>query len=142
LFFFSSRRRHTTFSRDWSSDVCSSDLDFGFLQNRINASIDLYDSRTSDLLLERGLPPTTGVTSVIQNVGKTRNRGVEIAVNADLLRERAFNWNSGLSFTSNKEEIVELVTKDDDIGNGWFIGHPTSVCFDYDKVGIWQLGEE
>ena len=117
-------------------------VDFGFLQNRINASIDLYDSRTSDLLLERGLPPTTGVTSVIQNVGKTRNRGVEIAVNADLLRERAFNWNSGLSFTSNKEEIVELVTKDDDIGNGWFIGHPTSVFYDYDKVGIWQLGEE
>src|SRR5690606_6284424 len=117
-------------------------VDFGFLQNRINASIDLYDSRTSDLLLERGLPPTTGVTSVIQNVGKTRNRGVEIAVNADLLRERAFNWNSGLSFTSNKEEIVELVTKDDDIGNGWFIGHPTSVFYDYDKVGVWQLGEE
>lgn len=117
-------------------------VDFGFLQNRINASIDLYDSRTSDLLLERGLPPTTGVTSVIQNVGKTRNRGVEIAVNADLLRERALQWNSGLSFTSNKEEIVELVTKDDDIGNGWFIGHPTSVFYDYDKVGIWQLGEE
>lgn len=117
-------------------------IDFGFLQNRINASIDLYDSRTSDLLLERGLPPTTGVTSVIQNVGKTRNRGVEIAVNADLLQERALKWNSGLSFTSNKEEIVELVTKDDDIGNGWFISHPTSVFYDYDKVGIWQLGEE
>ena len=117
-------------------------VDFGFQQNRFNASLDLYDSRTTDLLLERGLPPTTGVTSVIQNVGKTRNRGVEIALNADVIQGRAFKWHSALSFTSNKEEIIELVTKDDDIGNGWFIGQPTTVFYDYDKIGIWQLGEE
>lgn len=117
-------------------------FDFGFLDNRLTGSVDLYDSRTSDLLLNRGLPPTTGVTSVVQNVGKTRNRGIEVALNAELLRATAFGWNTELSFTRNREEIVELVTADDDIGNGWFIGQPTQVFYDYDKIGIWQLGEE
>src|SRR5690606_40089895 len=41
LFFFSSRRRHTRFSRDWSSDVCSSDLDLGVLEG---AAADLVDT--------------------------------------------------------------------------------------------------
>ncbi|TDS17458.1 SusC/RagA family TonB-linked outer membrane protein [Sphingobacterium paludis] len=117
-------------------------LDFGFLGNRLNGSIDVYDSRTTDLLLNRGLPPTTGVTSVIQNVGKTRNRGIEVALNAEVWKNTAFGWNTAISFTSNREEIMELVTADDDIGNGWFIGHPTQVFYDYEKLGIWQLGQE
>src|SRR2546429_4815488 len=44
-FFFSSRRRHTRCSRDWSSDVCSSDLGADLARNRTHASIDLSKDR-------------------------------------------------------------------------------------------------
>lgn len=117
-------------------------LDFSILKSRISGTIDYYDSKTSKLLLERGLPPSTGVSSVIQNIGKTRNRGVELTLNAEVTRDLPFKWNTALSYTRNKEEIVELVTNADDIGNGWFIGQPTAVYYDYDKLGIWQLGQE
>lgn len=117
-------------------------IDMGFWNNRLSASIDIYDTRTSDLLLPRGLPPTTGVQTVYQNIGKTRNHGVELSLNSTNIKTQNFKWNSTFTFTTNKEEIVSLVTQGvDDIGNGWFVGQPISVFYDYEKLGIWQTSE-
>lgn len=116
-------------------------LDFGLFNGRINTSIDYYDTRTSDLLLDRGLPPTTGVTTVKQNIGKTRNRGIEVSLGSTNVRTSNLTWTSNLTFTKNKEEITELVTGGNDIGNGWFIGYPINVFYDYRKLGIWQTSE-
>jgi TonB-linked SusC/RagA family outer membrane protein len=114
-------------------------VDFGILRNRITASVDLYDSRTKDLLLDRGLPPTTGVTTVKQNIGKTRNRGIEVTLATSNIKSQNFSWTSNITFTKNKEEITELVGgASSDIGNGWFVGYPIQVYYDYEKSGIWQ----
>ncbi|WP_242696004.1 TonB-dependent receptor [Desertivirga brevis] len=118
-------------------------LDISVLKNKLSATLDYYDSKTSDLLLPRGLPPSTGVNQVIQNIGKTRNRGIELSATSNNIKKTNFSWTSTLSFTRNKEEITELfsgVTAD--IGNGWFVGSPIRVFYDYEKLGIWQLGEE
>lgn len=123
------------------SDTKNIGLDFGLLNGRIQTSVDFYDTRTTDLLLNRGLPPTTGVTTVKQNIGKTRNRGVEIAIGTTNIRTEHFTWNSNFTFSKNKEEIIELVTGGNDIGNGWFIGYPINVYYDYQKTGIWQTSE-
>ena len=116
-------------------------LDFGLFNGRMNASVDYYDTRTEDLLLDRGLPPTTGVTTVKQNIGKTRNRGVEVSLGSTNIRTPNLTWTSNVTFTRNKEEITELVTGGNDIGNGWFISQPISVYYDYEKLGIWQTSE-
>ena len=118
-------------------------VDFGLWKNRVTAAIDIYDTRTTDLLLNRGLPPTTGVQQVYQNIGKTRNRGVEVSVTSTNIRRQDFSWTTTATFTSNKEQIVSLVTEGvNDIGNGLFIGNPTQVFYDYEKIGVWQLNEE
>ncbi|MCR9064398.1 MAG: TonB-dependent receptor [Cytophagales bacterium] len=117
-------------------------VDMSFWNNRVSTTVDIYDTRTSDLLLPRGLPPTTGVQTVYQNIGKTRNHGVEVSVSSTNINTKDLNWVSTLTFTTNKEEIVSLVTDGiDDIGNGWFIGQPISVFYDYEKLGIWQTNE-
>jgi TonB-linked SusC/RagA family outer membrane protein len=120
-------------------------LDFGLLKNRIFGSLNVYQSNTSDLLLERLLPATSGYQSVIQNIGKTRNKGVELelsSVNVSRRTETGFNWRSDASFSLNREEIVQLTGgADRDLGNGWIVGQPTQVFYDYQKVGIWQLNE-
>jgi len=117
-------------------------LDLGLWKNRIYASVDAYDTHTSDLLLPRGLPLTTGVRTVNQNIGETRNRGIEISLSTVNIKTKDFSWTSTATFSANKEEIVSLVTKGaDDIGNGWFIGQPISVFYDYEKIGIWQTSE-
>ena len=117
-------------------------IDIGLWKGRVNATIDIYDTRTSDLLLPRGLPPTTGVQTVYQNIGKTRNRGIELGLSTTNIKAQDFSWTSTLTFTHNKEEIVSLVTGGvNDIGNGWFIGQPIDVFYDYEKIGIWQTAE-
>lgn len=116
-------------------------LDAVLWDNRVTATIDLYQTNTSDLLLERFLPVSSGVSSIIQNVGETRNRGIELSLNTNNIQTPDFSWSSHLTFFKNNEEIVELVGAQDDVGNEWFIGHPVDVFYDYEKTGIWQEEE-
>lgn len=122
-----------------TTDQWNVGIDFGFLKNRINGSIDLYLQNTHDLLLERQLPVVSGFSSVMSNVGSTRNKGIEISLNTQNIITKNFTWNTDWMFSANKEEIVELYNgKADDIGSEWFIGHPIDVYYNYEKIGIWQ----
>lgn len=118
-------------------------LDFALWDGRLSGSIDYYIANTTDLLLERQLPFTSGYTSILENVGATRNKGVEIALKSvNLNTAGGFRWSTDLNFFKNNEEIVELFNgTDDDIGNRWFIGQPIGVFYDFEKIGIWQLNE-
>ncbi|WP_142528085.1 SusC/RagA family TonB-linked outer membrane protein [Pedobacter westerhofensis] len=117
-------------------------IEAGFFKNRITAAIDYYDSRTYDLLLKRSLPPSDGVTSVIQNIAKTRNKGIEVLISSKNIDGRDFQWNTNISFTRNREKIVELAGGAlSDVANSWFVGSPIQSYYDYQKVGIWQTSE-
>jgi TonB-dependent starch-binding outer membrane protein SusC len=116
-------------------------LDFAVLKNRITGSFDYYDAKTRDLLLLRQLPPTSGVSKILQNIGKTRNTGFEIAINTTNIQTNNFRWETRLTYTRNKERIVELVGNQSDIGNKWIIGYPVKSFYDYQKIGIWQTAD-
>jgi TonB-linked SusC/RagA family outer membrane protein len=117
-------------------------LDFGFLNNRINGSLDVYTATNSDLLLDRKLPVASGFSSVTSNIGKTSTKGLELTLNTVNVATNDFQWNSSIVFSTNKTEIVELYGDGkDDPGSGWFIGEPIGVIRDYTKVGIWQEDE-
>jgi TonB-linked SusC/RagA family outer membrane protein len=118
-------------------------IDFGLLKGRINGVVDVYLQNTSDLLMDRQLPQVSGFNSVVYNIGKTRNKGIEVTINTQNVQKKDFTWNTDFIFAKNKEEIVELYGgKVDDTGNRWFIGQPLSVYYDYKSLGIWQLGQE
>jgi len=126
-----------------SSATANLGLDFGLLEGRIAGSFEVYQTHTTDLLLERQLPITSGFNSVFENVGETRNRGWELGVTFRNFASGDFSWETNLNLFGNKEEILDLYgTEEDDVGNEWFIGEPLTVWYDYEKVGIWQLGEE
>jgi TonB-linked SusC/RagA family outer membrane protein len=116
-------------------------LDFSILRSRVSGSFDYYDSETEDLLLLRQLPPTSGVRSTLQNIGKTHNKGFEISLRTINITSKNFEWSSNFTYTHNKEEIVELVGKQSDIANSWIIGYPINSFYDYEKVGIWQTAD-
>lgn len=126
-----------------SSATANIGLDFGLLEGRITGSFELYQTHTTDLLLERQLPITSGFNSVFENIGETRNRGWELGLTTRNIATGDFSWETTLNLFGNKEEILDLYgTEEDDVGNEWFIGEPLTVWYDYEKVGIWQLGEE
>lgn len=114
-------------------------IDFAVLKGRINGVIDVYTSRTSDLLMLRNIPSVLGYTTTYDNVGVTTNRGIDITLNTTNIKQKDFSWSSNLSFSANRDKISVLSNgKVDDINNLWFIGQRISVYYDYQKVGIWQ----
>lgn len=117
-------------------------LDYGFFNNRINGSIDVYQRDAKDLIMKRQLPSTSGWTSIWDNVGWVRNRGIEVALNTINVKAGGFQWESNFMFTTNKNEIKELYGgTQDDVSNKWFIGEAINVNYDYKFDGIWQLDE-
>ena len=118
-------------------------VDFGFFNNRLSGTVDLYLQHTSDLLLERQIPVVSGFGSVLSNVGETKNKGIEISLSSLNINTKSFQWTTDVMFYANKESIESLYNgKVDDIGNKWFIGHPINVHYDYEKIGIWQNTSE
>ncbi len=118
-------------------------LDFSLLKNRIGGTIDFYHTRTKGLLLQRHLPTITGYSSVWANLGETTNQGFEITLNTVNIKSGDFTWKSNLSFSTNKNRIVDLYgDKKSDVGNRWFIGQPINVIYDYKMEGIWQTDEK
>jgi TonB-linked SusC/RagA family outer membrane protein len=118
-------------------------LDFGLWKDRISGTMEVYDTKTNDLLLQRLLPTTSGFTSVIENIGATRNRGFELTLSANVLSASSgLKWDVEMNLFSNKEEIVQLFNGyTDDIGNEWFIGEPINSFYDNVFDGIWQTDE-
>lgn len=118
-------------------------LDFSILKDRIGGTIEVYSTRTKDLVLYRNLPTITGYTRILDNIGKVSNKGVELTLRSVNFEMGGFRWETMLNFASNKNKIVDLYgDKKDDIGNSWFIGRPISVIYDYRLQGVWQTGED
>jgi len=117
-------------------------LDFNLFKSRLNGTLELYDKNTDGLIMSRNLPQTSGFSSYQQNIGKTRNRGVQLQLKGDIIRNRDIVWNVGFTFYKNKNEIIDLYGDNkDDVGSNWFIGQPVRVWYLYDFVGVWQEDE-
>lgn len=118
-------------------------IDFSLLNNRIGGTVDFYHTNTKGLLLQRHLPTITGYSSVWANLGETANEGFEVTLNTINVESGDFSWRSHVSFSTNKNRIVDLYgDKKSDVGNRWFIGHPINVIYDYTMEGIWQNDEK
>ncbi|MEM8566141.1 MAG: TonB-dependent receptor [Bacteroidota bacterium] len=118
-------------------------LDLGFLENRFQLSIDAYQANTRDLLLQRRIPSANGITSIVQNVGETKNTGIELSLTGYAVNKGDFSWNFNGNISYNKNEIVSLFGEnEDDISNNLFIGQPIQVNYGFVFDGIWQEGDD
>lgn len=124
-------------------------LDFGFFDGRLGGSLELYNTETSDLLIYKSLSQSTGYVNQLVNLGKVRNRGVELTLNTVPVKTKDFQWNVDLTFAKNDNRILRIdgsLDKDgkpaNDINNRWFIGKPMNVYYDYAFDGIWQIGDD
>ncbi len=117
-------------------------VDFGLFGGRINGSVDYYQSVTSDILMPRLIPNTTGYNSVFENIGETQGTGIDVNLSTTNVETGNFNWSTDINFAYNINEITQLSEGvKQDVGNGWFLGEQINVFYDYKKVGIWQLNE-
>ncbi len=84
-------------------------ISLGAFNGRLNMDIDVFNRWTEELLLSRPLPPTTGWTSITENVGRTINQGIELSLNTVNIERENFRWLTNLNFTVVQQEILELL---------------------------------
>jgi TonB-linked SusC/RagA family outer membrane protein len=130
-------------------------VDAGFLNNRVTVTLDAYQSRTHDLLLDVPLPRSSGFSSQLQNVGAVQNRGLELSVTTVNVASDRFSWRSTLSVSGNRNKVLELGGRDFiDPGTsryGFFIGNlsshivqvgePLGSFYGFQVNGLFQAGD-
>ena len=89
-------------------------LDFGFIGNRINGSIDVYMRKTKDLLNKVPVASGTNLTNyLLTNVGDMENKGIEGALNVVPIEQKDLRWEIGFNIAYNKNKITRLTASDD-----------------------------
>ena len=126
-----------------SSRTFNVGMDLGLFGQRVTGELNMFVTNTYDLLLNRAISSVHGITSILQNIGETQNKGLEFSVNSRNIVSKDFTWstNANMSFIQNK--IVDIYGDGrDDIANQWFVGKPIRVNYDYVFDGVWQSNEE
>ena len=119
-------------------------LDFGFLGNRINGSIDYYFTSTDDLLYYKTSPATSVYTSVLTNIGESEGHGIEIAVNALAVKTKDFSWDINASYSHSEDEVKSLadgLERNISGTSGFIVGEPINLYYDYEVGNCWNPGE-
>jgi iron complex outermembrane receptor protein len=89
-------------------------LDFGFINNRISGSIDLYQKKTEDLLSVVPVAPGSNFDiTLLTNVGNMENKGVEFSINTIPVATKNITWNFGFNVTYNQSKITNLLKQPD-----------------------------
>lgn len=122
--------------------------DVAFLDGRLGLSVDWYNKYTTDLLLNRPIPLSTGFAIITENIGEMRNRGIEMALQATLLRPSApngFAWSTEFNVSHNENEVTRLY-RGEPI-NGSFVarveeGKPLGFFYAYEMQGIFRNEDE
>jgi TonB-dependent starch-binding outer membrane protein SusC len=89
--------------------------EFTLIDNRLTGAIEAYNANTNGLYLNRQLSSTNGVGSIVTNLGKLRNQGLEVSLGFDVIKNRDFTWNLNANWSGNKSKIMELDGNDENI---------------------------
>lgn len=121
-------------------------LDLGLFHDRINLTADIYRNLKTDLLLAVQLPAASGFTSSTQNIGDIENKGFELGINTTNIRGKAFEWNTGFTFSANRNKVLKLATEGGRISNSDYqitqVGSPLASFFLIRKVGVFMNSAE
>lgn len=127
-------------------------LDFSIFDRLLTGSIEYYDKRTTDLLLRRPVPSITGYRFTFFNAGELQNKGLELALTANIINTDDFRWSVSTNWSNNKNQLLELyndgngdpILEDDDYGYfvGQAAGSNAGVIRQFQFDGIFQEGDD
>jgi TonB-linked SusC/RagA family outer membrane protein len=111
-------------------------LDFNLYKGRISGSIDAYSRRSTDLLLNRNLPSTSGYGSISENVGELENRGIEFAVQSVNVDKGGLTWTTNFNIAFQDQELIALFPGETNNGSATQVGQPLNLWYNFDWAGV------
>jgi TonB-linked SusC/RagA family outer membrane protein len=130
-----------------STDIA---MDMGFLNNRIQISLDWYTKNTTDLLYQVPAMGASGFTTVWDNLGELHNEGFEIELNTHNI-DGKFNWSTSFNLSYNKNKVISLGVDNTPIYSGFdgsnpsnvlMVGKPVNSFYMYESIGVWHTQKE
>lgn len=135
-----------------TTDQINLGLDFGVFNNRINGGVDYFWKKTTDMLLQLPVPQSTGYNSILSNVGRIDNKGLEIFLNTVNIDTKDFKWESNITFTSMRNKVKDLGGIDEIlVGAGYTHveqvairkpGLPLNSYYGWEVAGVWQENDD
>jgi TonB-dependent starch-binding outer membrane protein SusC len=123
-------------------------VDFGLFKNRISGTVEVYDRRTTDLVIDRRINASTGYEIQVSNIGEVQNKGLELQLDAVPIETKNLRVTTGIIFTKNINTVNKLYgdangdgIEDDDIASNLFIGQSIQVFRQPKYLGVWQSAE-
>lgn len=122
-------------------------VDIGLFNNRVFLQLDLYKSKTTDMLLNTTVPSTLGVTRMLQNVGSVQNKGIEFNIVSRNLTG-ALKWTTTFNISANRNKVLalgvdsEMITDGVNESNVTKVGYPLGMFYGCVFGGIYQSMEE
>ncbi|MBC7688241.1 MAG: TonB-dependent receptor, partial [Aquabacterium sp.] len=110
-------------------------VEASFINKRVSVEVDYYKRNTKDLLLRVNVPSTLGFLSVLQNVGKLENKGIEFTINTENVVSKNFRWSTSINFGANKNMITNLGGQQIGTLNRAMEGQPLGVFFAKEFAG-------
>lgn len=128
-------------------------LDLSILKNRLGVTFDAYSSKTTDLLLTVQLPTQVGYSSRLTNIGKTSNKGVELAIDSKNINHKNFTWSSTFTIAHNSQMVDDIGGLDRIIAYanpfgaqymmyGYEKGRPLNAVWGMQYAGVWKSQAE
>lgn len=126
-------------------------MDLTAFNDVLTISADYYYKLTTDLLLDRPIPSSSGFESILANIGSVSNRGIDFLISSKNVETQIFTWNTSLSVNYNKNRIEALGENDEDIFPGpsfvdgsqtiLRVGEPVSSFWGLERLGIYGTDE-
>jgi TonB-dependent starch-binding outer membrane protein SusC len=131
---------------DWEyTNTLNVGVDFGFFDERLTGSVDWYNAKTDNLLFNLTMPISSGYELPFEtNIGEMENKGMEVVLTGTALRlANGLTWELDVNWYYNRNKLVKyLPGVTQNIANRLFEGYPITAIYDYEKLGIWQNGED
>ncbi len=129
-------------------------IDMGFLNDRINATLDWYRTDTKDLLYQKKLPWAAGGAAtgsdhsiaqlnIWDNIGETRNTGIELAITSRNIVNKDFQWTTTLTFSTNHNEVIKTISDAPIAFGDYYLipGEAVRTYYGYKYGGIWSTNQ-
>ena len=131
----------------WETSVQSDiGVEADFFNNRLNFVADVYLKKTTDLIYKKALPLSSGYDAVTGNFASLENKGIELSLGGDIIRNRDLRWNVNANITFNRNKLLRLsddTTKETAINNFNIlrVGSPLGLFKTYVYDGLFQVGD-
>ena len=125
-------------------------IDFSLFKNRFNGSVDFYNSETKSLLLQQDIPAITGFLNYWNNIGKIRNKGIEIELETYNIRKENFTWRTNINIAANRNKLLSLggdqtfnlQLGERNEGYAAIVGQPAIQYYQFKVLGIYKTVAE